>query len=338
MKLSILIVNWNSLEYLRKCLASIRDTCADLDLQVVVVDGGSFDGCGEMVASDFPEVEFVQSADNIGFGRSNNLGFTKVKGDAVLLLNPDTELQEGAVQILLQTLLKQKDSGIIGARLLNSDRSLQLSSVHHLPTPLNSALDSDWLRRRWWTKSGLCDTMDANVVEAVSGACMMMRAEVFRQVGGFSPRYFMYAEDMDLCLKVTRMGLKIYFAPGAVVLHHGGGSSGTQVSKFSTIMIREALHVYMRQNHGFPTALLYKSLMAVSAMVRLPILGLAWLFSKDGARLTKAASMLKWWIVMRWSLGGEGWAKSHFLENSEIPLSSVKPSEQSKKVVSDAVI
>ncbi|MEO7100877.1 MAG: glycosyltransferase family 2 protein [Luteolibacter sp.] len=338
MKLSILIVNWNSLEYLRKCLASIRATCANLDLQLVVVDGGSFDGCGEMVARDFPEVEFVQSADNIGFGRSNNLGFTKVKGDAVLLLNPDTELQDGAVQILLRTLLEQKDSGIIGARLLNSDRSLQLSSVHHLPTPLNSALDSDWLRRRWWTESGLCDTMNASVVEAVSGACMMMRAEVFRQVGGFSSRYFMYAEDMDLCLKVTRAGLKIYFAPGAVVLHHGGGSSGTQISKFSTVMIREALYVYMRQNHGFSTALLYKLLMALSALVRLSILGLAWLVSKDETRLAKAASMLKWWIVLRWSVGKEGWAKGHFLPEPEISSCIEMPSEQSKKVVSDAVI
>src|SRR5688572_28797322 len=98
--LSILIVNWNSKDYLRKCLQSIRTTCAELSPQIIVVDG-SFDGCGQMLAAEFPEVEFVQIAENLGFGRSNNLGFERVTGDNLLLLNPDTELKAGAVQALL---------------------------------------------------------------------------------------------------------------------------------------------------------------------------------------------------------------------------------------------
>ena len=104
MKLSILIVNWNSKDYMRECLHSISGTCGHLSPQVVVVDGGSFDGCAEMLAAEFPEVEFVQSPENIGFGRSNNLGFERVTGEALLLLNPDTELQPGAVDALLTAL------------------------------------------------------------------------------------------------------------------------------------------------------------------------------------------------------------------------------------------
>lgn len=313
MKLSILIVNWNSKDYLRKCLESVRSTCTGLDLQVVVVDGGSFDGCGEMIASDFPEVVFVQSVENIGFGRSNNLGFTRVTGDAVLLLNPDTELKPGAVSTMVGALLEQKDSGMIGARLLNSDGSLQLSSIHHLPTPLNSASDSDWLRRRWWANCGPSDKGGPVRVEAVSGACMMMRSEVFRHVGGFSPQYFMYAEDMDLCLKVSRAGFEIYHAPEAVVLHHGGGSSGTQFSKFSTIMIREALHVYMRSNHGSFTAFLYRVLMGASATVRLMVIGMLLAVRSGKKREEGWVALRKWWSILRWAFGLESWACEKFV-------------------------
>jgi GT2 family glycosyltransferase len=279
---------------------------------VVVVDSGSFDGCAEMLALEFPEVDFVQSPENVGFGRANNLGFGKVTGEALLLLNPDTELRPGALEVLLENLRKLPEVGLIGARLLNSDETLQLSSVHSLPTAWNIALDSDWRRRRWWSKKGPLPGAGAREVEAVSGACMLLRSETFLELGGFDPKYFMYAEDMDLCFKIRRSGLKIYHASQARVLHHGGGSSCTQFSKFSAVMIREALGVYILSNHGYLQMCVYRLLMALSAVLRISLLFASLVFVTEENRLNSRRSILKWWTILRWCLGLESWAKSQF--------------------------
>jgi len=309
-KLSILIVNWNSCEYLRACLQSILETCAAFDPQVIVVDGGSFDGSDNMVAAEFPWVDFVQSADNIGFGGSNNLGFGRVTGDALLLLNPDTVLQAGAVGILLEALSDLSDAGIIGARLFNGDGSLQMSSVHPLPNPVNAALDSNWVRARWWRRCGSVEGVPIRV-GAVSGACMMMRADTFRTLGGFDPRFFMYAEDMDLCFRVNQAGLGVYHASKARVVHYGGGSSGTTFSKFPAVMICEALRTYMELNRGRADALAYRVLIGGSALMRISML---WaLHFKNAHRARCIVSIQRWTAVLRWSVGLEGWARERFV-------------------------
>jgi GT2 family glycosyltransferase len=330
MKLSILIVNWNSKDYLRECLRSIRSTCAGLSPQVVVVDGGSFDGCAEMLAAEFPEADFIQSAENLGFGRSNNLGFAKVTGDTLLLLNPDTELRPGAVKALIETLQQQPDAALIGARLLNSDGSLQYSSVHPLPTPWNIALDSDWTRRRWWKKHAHAKDIGSFEVEAVSGACMLLKSETFRQLGGFDPRYFMYAEDMDLCFRIRKFEMKVYHQPQAVVLHHGGGSSRTQFSKFSAVMIREAVRVYIDTHHGRGQVLLHRALMALSATARLLALTPLWLLSTGDRRSARRVVLLKWIAVFRWALGLEDWAAARF-ESPLLPTPLISDDAPTRK-------
>jgi len=320
-KLSILIVNWRSKEYLRRCLETIKTTCGDLALQIVVVDGGSFDGCGEMLAAEFPEVGFVQSQENAGFGRSNNLGFAKVQGEYVLLLNPDTELEAGVIHKLLAALVVSPNHGLVGPRLLNTDRSLQIHCVRSLPTPLNRALDSDLLRK-WFPNSSLWGVKDAFrsstpvVVQAVSGACMLLRSETYRKVGGFSPEFFMYGEDMDLCAKVGRLGLKVIHVPDAVVVHHGGGSSQGQASQFSTEKMREAWEIYFRLNHGAGAVGCYRLLQAISAVTRLMVLCPIALLGTDQLRQTARQSMRKWCHVIFWSFGRSGNSKRPASANS----------------------
>ena len=313
--LSILIVNWNSRALLRKCLLSIQATCAELRPQVVVVDGGSFDGCAEMLAAEFPEVHFVQSEENIGFGRSNNLGFAKVTGEALLLLNPDTEIRPGAVQRLLTELQRLPRAGILSSRLLNSNLTLQ-SSVHALPRPVLQALDSELLRRllsgsTWWAPPTDFAPSGTVIVEAVAGACMLLWTKTFRAVGGFSPDYFMYAEDMDLCLKIRRAGLQVYHVPHAEILHHSGASSNAQGSKFSAVMMREALHTYMRSNHGWLSAVVYRLFSGGSGVVRLMVMLPGLLLADGNRRQIIRASMSKWRSIVSWSLGLERWAKQY---------------------------
>lgn len=307
-KVSILIVNWRSKDYLRRCLQTVRTTAQDHVGQIVVVDGGSFDGCGEMLAAEFPEVEFVQSPDNVGFGRSNNLGFAKVNQPLLLLLNPDTELKPGALARMVAVLENHPDAGIVSPRLLNTDGSLQKSSVMAFLTPLNQALRSDllmkvWPKSRLWGAGEAYFTIEPVAVEAVSGACMLMRSELFRRLGGFRPDYFMYAEDMDLCLRVHRLGLANYHVPAAEVVHHGGGSSRTQVSQFSTVMMRVANETYMRLNHGRLTAVFYRLLQAISASIRMTLAVPSWIFSVKSQKASAKITLLRWWIVLKWALG-----------------------------------
>lgn len=315
MTISILIVNWNSKALLRQCLLSIRDNCGDLHLQVIVVDSGSFDGCAEMIATEFPNIEFVQSAENIGFAQSNNLGFERVTGEAVLLLNPDTIVRPGAVQTLLFELERQPNAGIVSPRLLNADLSLQ-ASVHALPRPIRQALDSEILRRLLspyglWAPPSNFAPPETTAVEAIAGTCMLMWAKTFRDVGGFSADYFMYAEDMDLCLKTRQTGLRIYHVPSAEIVHHGGASSSSQGSTFSAVMMHEALYSYMIKNHGRQSAWIYRAVTAGSALIRLPVLVTRLISLDKRRRAASKAAIERWWSVLSWSFGQQKWTKRY---------------------------
>jgi GT2 family glycosyltransferase len=309
-ELSILIVNWNSKDHLRRCLETVCSTCRDIPLQIIVVDGGSFDGCNEMLAAEFPEVEFVQSKENIGFGRSNNLGFEHVTSEALLLLNPDAELKPNAVRLLLEQLRSTPEMGIIGARLLNSDGSLQTSCVQSLPTPLNQSLNSEFLRRlfprsKLWGVTALESKEKPQQVEAVSGACMMLRSETFRRLGGFDPRYFMYGEDMDLCHRTALSGLKIFYLPTAEIVHHGGGSSVGKFSRLSAVFMRESVGMFIRTHQGILAAVLYRLFMAVSSMIRLVLLVPVCALSQASKKSARFDSIRKWLAILRWSAGLE---------------------------------
>lgn len=308
MTLSILIVNWNSKAYVRRCLETVRATCAELAPEVIVVDAGSFDGCGEMLATEFPEVIFIQSPDNLGFGRSNNLGFQRVRGQYLLLLNPDTELLEGAVRLLLNCLQHEPAAGLAAPRLLNSDGSLQAMCVRASPTALNRALESELLRR-WFPRSRLLGTVRAfNAiepveVEAVSGACMLLRSDTFRRVGGFSECFFMYGEDIDLCAKIRSLGLKVYHVPKARVVHHGGGASASQPNELTTILQRSAGETYMRLHHGKFGAFNYRVLQALSALARIVYAVALRCLAHRQNRQPAHAAFLKGFTILRWAFG-----------------------------------
>ena len=276
----------------------------------MVVDSGSFDGCGEMLSAEFSEVEFMQCPNNVGFGRANNLGCEHVRGEVLLLLNPDTELQAGAIQTLLGQLGALSLAGVVAPRLLNSDGSLQTSCVQALPTPLNQALDLAILRRRlpqWpiWGNYHAFTAQGSVGVEAVSGACMLLRTETFRRVGGFSPQFFMYGEDMDLCAKIRKAGLTVYHVPHAKVIHHGGGSTAGEFSRLSVVLMRQSVFLFILAHHGLLAAAAYRFVMAVSSVVRVLVLAPAGVFAPSSQIVSCRVLLKKWWAVLRWSTGLE---------------------------------
>lgn len=313
MDLSIIIVNWNSAAYVRQCLGSLAQFPPTRSHEIIVVDSGSFDACGEMLAREFPAAIFVQSSDNIGFASANNLGMSRAQGKYLLFLNPDTEVHGGAVDQLLQTLERHPDAGIVGARLLNADGSLQTSCVQAFPTLLNQVLDSDMLYRAWPRSSlwGIAALSDASArpkpVEVVSGACLLIKRAVFEIVNGFDQRFFMYSEDLDLCYRVKQAGFDRLYEPAATITHHGGGSSNSARSMFSVVMTRESVCRFFRLNHGPAAAFGYRATTGLAALVRLPIVTGVWLVKKMSGDKNYGA-VKKWIAILRWSLGLEAWA------------------------------
>jgi N-acetylglucosaminyl-diphospho-decaprenol L-rhamnosyltransferase len=307
---SIIIVNWNSADYLRACIRTIVATTVALSYEIIVVDNASSDGCGDILALEYPDVLFVQTGRNSGFAAANNLGAVRSRGEVLLFLNPDTEVQRRAIEHLFETLQYLTDAGVLGCRLLNSDGSLQTSCVQALPTVWNQFIDSDVLRRCfpragvWGTTPLLLGSTHPQPVEAVSGACMMIRRSVFERVGGFSTDYFMYTEDLDLCWKARREGLRNYYVHYAVVIHHGGGSSRNALSCFSTVMMRQSMAQFLRITRGAAASHVYRASMFIASLVRLALLvALLPIFLWTAGCDRWQSARLKWLAILRWSVG-----------------------------------
>src|SRR5579862_1099128 len=149
MEVSIIFVNWNSADYLRDCLASVYATTQNIQFEIIVVDNASSEPGLDAVAQQYPEAKIIASETNLGFAGANNVGFRHSTGKYILLLNPDTKLLGPSIEIMVRHLKALPDAGIVGCKLLNSDLSVQITSIQKFPTILNQVLDAEYLRLRW---------------------------------------------------------------------------------------------------------------------------------------------------------------------------------------------
>jgi hypothetical protein len=308
--ISILIVNWRSVEYVRKCLSTIFADPSSWRFEVIVVDNASFDGIARVMPAEFGQAVFLQSTQNLGFGAANNLAFSRSTGARILYLNPDTEIPTGALWRLAEVLDANPQAGMVGPRLLNTDLSVQATCITSLPTILNQMLSFEWLRNAFprWTVWGnaalLSDSKTPSAVEAIAGACMLCRRDVVEQVRGFDASYFMYLEDMDLCLRIRELGYQIFYVPDVEIVHHGGGSSALRrESNFSSVMQRVSMVQYFAKHRGSSYAAAYRLLLIPVSVCRIfaLVLALPILWTKRG----RAAyyPLRKWCHVLIWAVG-----------------------------------
>lgn len=235
LEVSIIIVNWKVRELLRGCLQSVRDQAglrAD-QLEVIVVDNDSGDGSVEMVRAEFPEVQLIANADNVGFGRANNQALPSCRGRYVVLLNPDTVVLDGAIGKLVQRMDARPNVGAMGCRLLNGDGTLQRWTGGAFPRVVNLAthyLFLDKLLPRVIRPRPLYLDRDVRHeinVDWVSGAFMILRVSA---LDGrlFNPEFFMYGEDMELCHRLKKEGHGVVYSPAASIVHYQGASMKQQ--------------------------------------------------------------------------------------------------------------
>jgi GT2 family glycosyltransferase len=281
--LSIVIVTWNVCEPLRACLrsipASLRDSSSDplamgaaLSAEIIVVDNGSADGSVPMVAADFPEVRLIPNGANLGFAQACNQGIRQSRGRYVLLLNPDTLLFPGTLYCMVKFLDEHPQVGALGCRIVGADGQTDYQGARRLPSIGNELLEKTGLARCFPRSRllggyliGFWDHASSRPVETLSGACLMVRRECLAQVGLLDESFFMYCEDADLCLRLSRAGWQVYYYAKAQVVHQGGQSTQQQRDEMGIIAL-QSIARFLAKHRGRTYATLYRLLMmALSA-------------------------------------------------------------------------
>ncbi|MDH3503147.1 MAG: glycosyltransferase family 2 protein [Nitrospirota bacterium] len=230
---SVIIVTYNSSSCIGACLAPLLGMS---DVELVVVDNDSKDGTAAQVRKEFPKVTLIALQENIGFGRACNIGVAASSGSFVLLLNPDAVAPAQAIRTLIEFCKKHPRAGIAGGRLVDPS-GLPLQSMGDRPSLLRLVLDKPmaWVAQRvglrglfrrvlgqWSAKFRL--SREAEPVAWVSGAFLCCRRSIWNELGGFDEQFFLYYEDVDLCLRASQAGWGVWHVPDAVVEHQSGAS------------------------------------------------------------------------------------------------------------------
>ena len=289
--LSIVIVSWNVREDLRECLQSLlREEGSRLEsgeIEIIVVDNASTDGTAEMVNLELPRVKLLVNSQNLGYTKANNIGINHSRGKYILLLNPDTIVHQGALQALIDCAESHPEAGIIGAKLLNPDGSVQRSarSFPDIGAGLfrNTFLgrlfpNNPFVRRYLLADFGYDEVRE---VDWVSGAAMLVRRDLIERIGGLDERFWAYCEDVDLCWRTWQAGYKVLFCPNAVITHKVGRSSDQRLVP-SLIQHHKSMWLFYLKNyrHRYP-------------LILFPLIGLGILIRLAGALLKVASHRLR---------------------------------------------
>ena len=232
MKLSIIIVNYNVKHFLEQCLTSVYKAIPNIDAEVFVVDNNSTDDSVNMVAEKFPKATLIANKENTGFSKANNQGITISIGEYVLLLNPDTIVEEDTFEKCIAFMDAHPNAGGLGVKMIDGNGIFLPESKRGLPTPAVSfykifGLSRIFPKSKKFAKYhlGYLKEKDINKVDVLSGAFMWMRKNVLEQVGYLDEAFFMYGEDIDLSYRIVQAGYDNYYFPEAKIIHYKGEST-----------------------------------------------------------------------------------------------------------------
>lgn len=241
--LSIIILSYNTKDFLDSCLSSILEHFNSKTFEIIVVDNASTDSSVEMIKEKYPSVKLIESPKNLGYGAGNNLGLSKSSGRNILFLNSDTKILGNSLMIMLKCLDAQKNVGILGPRIINPDQTKQKSvgSFYSLGNVLLMLFGGGRL--------GLLRSSPDKfaIVDWVSGSCMMVKRSLFEKIERFDENLFMYMEEVEFCYRAKLKGILTGYIPEARVEHHQLGSS-LNGNEQAIINIYKGL-VYFYQKH-----------------------------------------------------------------------------------------
>ena len=229
--LSIIIITWNSEEFIEKCLKSVFDNKGSIDLEVIVVDNASQDTTTKIIERLKPEVRLICNQTNLGYAKANNQGIEVSRGDYLLLLNPDVELKENCLKLMLDFTKKNEDIDALGPQLLNPNGTIQ-PSCREFPdfsillwefTGLSFLFPKNRIFGRW--RMGYFDFQSSREVDQLMGSCLLLRRKTIQKIGTFDEEFPIFFNDVDLCYRIKNNGGKLFFLPEAKAFHFKGAST-----------------------------------------------------------------------------------------------------------------
>jgi hypothetical protein len=244
--LSIIIVNYNSKDVLLNCITSLNNLDAKINFEVIVIDNASLESITEL-EKFFPKCNFLYNEKNIGFAAANNIGIKQAKGKYIVLLNPDTIVNENSFKPMIQYLENQKDVGIVGCKIFNADGEIE-RSTHSFPSLIKEFVHAnEFIKRILGYESKLASLIRKNFkskslesywdhnsikeVDHVTGACMMVKKEAIDKVGLLDEAFFLYNEEVEWSLRFKQAGYKSVFLPESNIIHLFGYSTKQRVQK-----------------------------------------------------------------------------------------------------------
>ena len=232
---SVIILAYNSCDFIPACLKSVRDACEGIDSQIIVLDNGSNEPIIPEIKNFFPEVEWIDSKENLGFGKGCNLAEKHATKPYLFFINPDTIISKNAFREMLKFMEEHPESGTVGCRILNEDGSLQWACRRSFPTIVSAVSKTIGLAAMFPKSKTLAsynmtyaDPDEMIEVDAISGSFFCIRRDVYEQLHGFDEDFFMYGEDLDLCFRTKQIGLHNYYTPVTNILHFKGQSCRTR--------------------------------------------------------------------------------------------------------------
>lgn len=273
-RISVIIVNYNVKEYLEQALISLERALRGISHEIFVVDNASVDGSVAHVRHRFPQVILIENSQNLGFGRANNIALQRARGEFIVMINPDTVVQEDTFEKLLQFFETHPDAGAATCKIINPDGSFAIDCRHSIPTPAIAlwkvlGLSKIFPRSKTFARYNLTylDPDGTYPVPAISGSFMMVKKAVLDVVGFFDERFFMYCEDIDLCQRINQGGGKIYYVPSTQIIHYKGESTKKNNIDY-VITFNKALYQFFEKHYAGKTLFLFRWIIVLGIVAR----------------------------------------------------------------------
>ncbi|MGQ9672641.1 MAG: glycosyltransferase family 2 protein [Candidatus Aminicenantales bacterium] len=244
-ELTVIIVGHNSRVHLERCLASLEREGKSKEAEVILVDNHSSDGTQALVKQSFPWVSLIENKENVGYARANNQGIQSSRANFILFLNPDTAIPKGALSFLLQELKERPERAAIAPRLVREDGVFQVS-FGRKPDFFGEAIQKLLLNPYFRLK--LRFSVRPREVGWLSGACLLVRRSALEEAGFFDENFFLYFEDIDLCVRLRKNGYRLVFDPRVLVLHLGQASTSAHRLLSRIEYRRSQIYFYKKHN------------------------------------------------------------------------------------------
>ncbi|MFQ5721406.1 MAG: glycosyltransferase family 2 protein [Candidatus Aminicenantales bacterium] len=255
--LSIIIVNWNTKSLLKQCLESIKAHTKKISYEIIVVDNSSTDGSADMVEANFPEVILIKNEKNLGYGQANNQALVRAQGKYVLFLNSDVAVNDNCLDEMFEFMENHPQVGASACKLTYPDGRLQ-HSCRQFPSfkvffLMLIGLRAVFPKMKIFQKYMMLDWdhSDLREVDQIMGSFMFVRKDSLEQIGSFDQRYWMYFEEVDLCLRLNKAGWKIVHYPYASAVHYLSKSSEQWSEAKRVKEFQRSLLKYFRKNGKF---------------------------------------------------------------------------------------